>query len=183
MEIWKSVSGYEGIYEVSNAGRVRRNGRILKPWRTKNGYIHVTLCSDKRKKQVLVHRLVAKAFLEDIPGKDYVNHKNCNPSDNRVENLEWVTQSENVKYSYITGRAKNVARKRIACIDTGRIFYSSLEAATWVNLEFFHDSRNVKTISRTIRQCANKNGGRTKAYGLKWKFCDSEGSTTIPLWE
>ena len=181
MEIWKHVIGYEGLYEVSSLGRVRRvGGKVLKPWRTRNGYIHATLFSGKSKKQVLDHRLVAKAFLEPNPGKEYINNKNCNPSDNRVENLEWVTQGENVKYAYDLGRAVNVARKKIKCLETGRVFYSSMEAATWVNLECFHDSRNLNTISRTIRQCANGDNGRTKAYGFKWRFCDDEGSTTIP---
>lgn len=182
METWKQVIGYEGLYEVSSVGRVRRaDGRILKPWRTRNGYIHATLCSGGDKKQVLVHRMVAMAFLEAASGKNYVNHKNCNPSDNRVENLEWVTQSENVKYAYELGRAENAARKKIRCLETGREFYSSMEAATWVNLTRFHDSRNLKTISRTIRQCAaDKDGRRTKAYGFKWRFCGDEGSTTIP---
>lgn len=171
MEIWKPIVGYEALYEISSAGRVRRtDGRILKPWRTRNGYIHATLCRDKAKKHVLIHRLVATAFIEKPQGKDVVNHKNCNPSDNRVENLEWVTQSENVKYAYDLGRADNAARKKIQCVETGVEYYSSMAAATWVNLEKFHDSKNLNTISRTIRQCANKCGGRTKAYGLHWEF-------------
>lgn len=182
MEKWKPVEDYEGLYEVSNMGRIRRvGGKILKLARQRNGYIYAELYDGNSKsKRMLAHRVVAKAFLERIPGKDYVNHKNCNPSDNRAENLEWCTQSENVKYAYDLGRADNVARKKIECIETGRVFYSSMEAATWVNLECFHDSKNLKTVSRTIRQCANKNGGRTQAYGYKWRFCSGEGSTTIP---
>lgn len=171
MEIWKPIVGYENLYEISSAGRIRRkDGRILKPWRTRNGYIHATLCNGKSKKQVLMHRLVASAFLEKPTGKDVVNHKNCNPSDNRAENLEWVSQSENVKYAYDLGRADNAARKKIRCVETGEVYYSSAAAATWVNSEKYHNSKNLNTVSRTIRQCANKDGGRTIAYGLHWKF-------------
>lgn len=174
MEIWKPVKNYESLYEVSNLGRVRTadKHRVLKPWRTRNGYIHITLTKDKEHKQMLMHRVVATAFCEKPEGCDVVNHINCNQSDNRAVNLEWTTQSRNVKYAYDLGRADNVARKRIKCIETGREFYSSTEAATWLNLERFHDGHNLNTISRTIRQAANGSRGRKTAYGLHWVFCE-----------
>lgn len=181
MEIWKALKDYEGLYEVSNMGRLRRyNGKILKPFRTRNGYIHAVVVKDGVKKQLLMHRAVAIAFIKKPKGKDIVNHINNNPSDNRAENLEWCTQSENIKYSYDQGRGNNVARKKIVCVDTGHEYYSSMEAATWINKELFHDSHNLKTISRTIRSCANGDDERKQAYGYRWKFSESEGSTTIP---
>lgn len=172
METWKSVANYEGIYEVSDAGRLRRatDHKILKPFRTRNGYIHATLVKNGKKTQMLMHRVVATAFIEKPKDKNVVNHINCNPSDNRVCNLEWTTQSANVKYAYDLGRADNAARKRIICKENGREFYSSVEAATWVNDTQFHSSHNVNTISRTIRGAAANTYGRRSAYGLHWCF-------------
>lgn len=181
MEMWKSIKGYEGLYEVSDAGRIRRIGYgILKPWRERNGYIHIRLFKNGIGKTMLIHRVVAIAFLGDPVDGSVVNHINCNPSDNRASNLEWTSQSENVKYAYKLGRADNAARKKIVCVDNGKAFCSSMEAAVWLNGEKFHDSKNLNTVSRTIRQCANHERGHRKAYGLNWKFCDNEGSTTIP---
>lgn len=174
MESWKAVKHYESLYEVSNLGRVRtaKGHRILKPWRTRNGYIHITLTKDKAHKHMLMHRVVATAFCERGAGCDVVNHINRNPSDNRAVNLEWTTQSRNVKYAYDMGRADNVARKKIKCVENGKQFYSSMEAATWLNIERFHDSHNLNTISRTIRQAANGSRGHKTAYGLHWVFCE-----------
>jgi len=111
-EIWKDVLGYEELYQVSSLGRVKRlagyrvpEERILQPWRNAAGYLAVGLWRDGRRKHMLVHRLVAIAFLGKAPPGCEVNHKNGIKDDNRVENLEWVTQSENGKHAYdILGR-------------------------------------------------------------------------------
>lgn len=121
MEIWKDVVGYEGIYEVSNLGRVRthkdkitfsnKHGvrkwkqRILKD-KTPNGRdVRVSLWKDKKPKDFLVHRLVATAFLPKIEGKTCVNHIDGNPKNNNVENLEWCTHEENQNHAFDNGLA------------------------------------------------------------------------------
>jgi len=118
-EEWRPVVGYEGIYEVSNHGRVKRVsggqgarvGGILKFIPTKAGYSTVSLCMDCKPKMVLVHRLVAGAFIEKTGGRNVVNHKNFNKKDNRVENLEWTTHSENIRHSFKFGvRSRPSAR-------------------------------------------------------------------------
>jgi hypothetical protein len=104
-EIWKPVSGYDGLYEVSNLGRVRSYhnygwGRKEKPqlislYTSKRGYVQACLCRNNKSIQKDVHRLVAEAFLpEPAPGLQ-IDHINGIKSDNRVSNLEWVTPQEN----------------------------------------------------------------------------------------
>lgn len=101
-EIWRPVVGYEGYYEVSNFGRVKslnykRTGRpeILKPGNNGNGHLKVELSKDGKSKKFYVHRLVAQAFLEPVPGKDYIDHIDGNPENNVVTNLRYCTKPEN----------------------------------------------------------------------------------------
>ena len=113
-EIWKDIKGYEGLYQVSNLGRVKSlprlmfNGKgyfmskekILKLG-TANGYKRVTLCKNNEQEPFLVHRLVAEAFIPNPNNLPQVNHKIDDfehRSDNRVENLEWCTAEYNSNY-------------------------------------------------------------------------------------
>lgn len=103
-EAWKSVVGYEGVYEVSSLGNVRRCGRNVggraeyRPRRivvSKAGYCVVHLSQNGRKEMQKVHRLVAEAFLPNPDGKPCINHKDASKRNNAVENLEWCTHLEN----------------------------------------------------------------------------------------
>lgn len=109
-EIWKDIKGFEGIYQVSNLGRVRtpylRNGwgtfnkeRIITGYDNGNGYRAVHLCKCKKRFVRYIHRLVAEAFCEKRPGCNYINHLDHNRGNNAWTNLEWCTQEENVRYS------------------------------------------------------------------------------------
>lgn len=118
-EVWKPVVGYEGLYEVSDLGRVRRV-KIIEPSRKKHGYMQISLTgSDGVRKSFRLHRLVAEAFIPNPDGKPQVNHKDEDTENNRVKNLEWATAEENTNYGSRTARAtaKNGSKTPIIQID------------------------------------------------------------------
>ena len=97
-EIWKDVDLFNGLYQVSNIGRVKSfhgKTKILKPKLDKQGYYTIVLCKNKINKQYKIHRLVCGSFLENLENKQQVNNKNGVRNDNRLENLEYMTSSEN----------------------------------------------------------------------------------------
>lgn len=105
MEIWKDISGYEGKYQISNLGRVKRLGnnktkkeKIKIPAKNKDGYLRVNLYKEGKYKTFTVHRLVAEAFIQNPNNYPCVNHKDENPSNNNVDNLEWCDYKYNSNY-------------------------------------------------------------------------------------
>lgn len=152
IEIWKDVVGYEGLYQVSNLGNVkslnyRSKGisKILK-YSLLYGYPSLSLTKDGIYKTYRIHRLVAIAFIDNPNNKPQVNHKNGNRADNSLNNLEWVTNKENVIHAYkvlnrqisIETRNKLAAFKIKKVIDTesGKIFNSTLDACKYVDMTF-----------------------------------------------
>jgi hypothetical protein len=112
------VDGYEGHYQVSDDGQVMSiwygKPKTLKQFNRRNGYLGVGLCIRGKSINYFVHTLVAKAFCPGYHHGLTVNHKNLNKQDNRAENLEWVTASENIKHARRNGRCKNSGRKKVA---------------------------------------------------------------------
>ena len=106
MEKWRDIPGYEGFYQVSDLGNIRsirfNKIRNMKSWDS-HGYRAVELCMNNNRYTVGIHRLVALTFIPNPENKSEVNHKDRNKSNNNVENLEWVTQSENVAHAYRHG--------------------------------------------------------------------------------
>lgn len=109
-EIFKDVKGYEGIYKVSNFGRIKslgnnynRKEKILKGTNNGSGYFMVTLSKHGKQKTDLVHRLVAIAFIQNSENKKCINHIDGNKANNCVNNLEWITYSENNIHAYLIG--------------------------------------------------------------------------------
>lgn len=195
MEQWKPVSGYEGLYEVSDRGRVRsvekvvtgssRNGglthrmpRLLRQNQKRNGYLTVDLCRQGTVRTTLVHRIVAQAFLSNPDNLSQVNHLNLTKTDNRAENLEWCSPLENMRHAQRNGaRGTSSLRRFIRCRETGAVFAGSYKAAEWVNSERGHTG-DVPCMARSIRAAAT---GRTKSsYGFHWEDVIEEPSTTIP---
>lgn len=120
MELWKDLYGYEGIYQVSSLGNIKRlpliiksknnihkyyKEMLLKPSKTKYGYLKVSLTKYK-KITYLLHRLVALTFIDNPENKPQVNHKDANKSNNNISNLEWVTSNENIQHAYRNGLIK-----------------------------------------------------------------------------
>lgn len=135
-EEWRAVSGYEGIYEVSDLGRVRsyRRGKwgigdkpkILSS--DMGQYFGIALCKDGNKKVRYVHQIVAETFIPNPRNLTEVNHIDGNKRNNKVENLEWCTHGENMQHAADHGLFKSVQRK-VVCEDTGEVFVSITAAA------------------------------------------------------
>jgi len=133
-EIWHPCAGFETHYEVSNLGNVRSiermvnnrlgNGirrspaKVLKPCLGKSGYLLVNFCIDGIKSNHNVHRLVARAFIENESNKPQVNHKDGNKMNNCADNLEWVTASENTKHAYSVLNVFHYKRQLKAEVDS-----------------------------------------------------------------
>ena len=106
MEEWRDIKGYKGLYQISNIGNVKslnynHTGKegIMKPQDNGDGYLFVQLCKDGKVKNCRINRLVAQAFIPNPDSLPEVNHKDENPKNNNVENLEWCSRQYNVDYS------------------------------------------------------------------------------------
>lgn len=160
-EVWKDIQGYEGLYQVSNLGRVKslnyhREGKEKMLSVYKNGnYLRVTLFKNT-KKTFFVHRLVAEAFITNQKKLPEVNHKDENKENNCVNNLEWCTSLYNANY----GNRNNKIQKPIICIETGAEYQNLKEA-----------SQITKIYYTNISECCR--GKRKTAGGYHWKHKDA----------
>ena len=153
METWKSIAGFEGLYEVSNQGRVKSlkygKERILKPRKNACGYLHVGLHKDGHEKTVKIHRLVAEAFIPNPNNLETVNHKDEVKTNNVADNLEWMSQKDNNNYGSRTIRAAKANinhpsfSKKVQMFDkkTGELlatFPSTMEAERVTGIDHSH---------------------------------------------
>lgn len=126
-EEWKPIKDWEEYYEISNLGRVknRKTNKILKGDINNYGYYRIRLEIKGRRKRYFRHRLVAEHFIhnDDIENKKFVNHIDGDKSNNTVDNLEWVTQSENEKHAFKTGLKHKTNKPFIVRFDDGHIEY------------------------------------------------------------
>ena len=138
MERWKELKGYEGLYQISDKGRVlsvARNttkGGIRKAVPDKDGYLCVDLFKNNKRKNCKIHRLVALSFLEKEDGKNIVNHKDENKQNNCVENLEWCDVEYNNTYNHRQEKINARKRKPICGVATDgtKVFFPSVSEAS-----------------------------------------------------
>lgn len=170
MEIWVDIPNYEGLYEVSNYGNVRKSdGTLMNGSLNSYGYRVVSLTKSGKKKDKKVHRLVASAFLPTIPGKDVVNHIDGDKLNNYAGNLEWCTKGENVRHATMTLDSRRAPRPVLQLSGDGEpiaIFVSAAAAA-----------RSVGCTGALISACCN--GTATTAQGYRWEEFESETLATI----
>lgn len=176
LEIWKDIDGFEGTYQVSNYGRVRnikfvgharskKQDRILTQSVHRDGYFMVHLSEGKKDYYPQVHRLVAKAFLENPHGLPHVNHKDENKKNNEVSNLEWCTALYNTQYGTGQKRAHENKKKRIMQFDRGTMQLIKVHlSATDAAIELFGDKKKKSFITACAR------GESAAAYGFVWKY-------------
>ena len=144
-EFWKDIVGYEGLYQVSNFGRVKSadrtdrygrefKGKILTPCTDNLGYLHLGLQHDGKRKTVRVHRLVAEAFIPNTNNCKYINHKDENKQNNCVGNLEWCDTKYNINYGRHNEKVAKSHCKKVYCVELDKEFKSAKSAAAQLNL-------------------------------------------------
>ena len=187
IEIWKPVVGYEGLYEVSNLGKVKaikwhrgEEEKEMKPYTTYKGYLRLRLTKNGKGKQFQIHRLVAEAFIPNPENKPYIDHINTDRTDNTVwlnedgsinyekTNLRWVTNKENCnnpisKQNYSKSN-KDKTAVPILQFDKNMNFIKK-----WESMTDAETSLGIK--SRLSEYCGNKYGRKT-AGGFIWRYAD-----------
>lgn len=163
-EEWKPVVGYEGLYEVSNYGRVKslerlelcgnkwfrkRKEKLLQQCAKENDYLIVTLCNSTGHKMFYVHRLVAMAFIPNPNNLPQVNHKDEDKTNNHVDNLEWCTARYNSTYGTHVKRVAEKQSIKVRCIENGIVYDSGKEAARQLNI---NDGKILKCCSGKSKQ-------------------------------
>lgn len=158
-EIWKEIKGYEGLYAISDRGRVKslKSGRVLKPGINSNGYELVVLCKNGKQKNYTVHRLVAEAFIPNTDNLLQVNHIDECKTNNDVSNLEWVTASQNMKHS------AHQQSCRINQLTLDGKFVKVWGSSRQINKELGYNASSI------IQCCKGKYKQR---HGFRWQYSD-----------
>lgn len=173
---WKEIKGYEGRYLISSSGDVislkygGSNRAKMLTWKVNNkGYAWVELRKNGIKEQKLIHRLVAEAFIEKVEGLNLINHKDENPLNNDVDNLEWCDASYNARYS----RERHPERKRNGKNHLLAVIQFDKEGNVvkkWENARtiFLETGMSDWSIAETCR------GNRHTAYGYLWRYANED---------
>lgn len=163
-EIWKDIDGYEGLYQVSTYGNVKRmpgktsNGRILKPFADKNGYLCIGVSKNGVRKTFKIHRLVAMIYLPNPENLPEVNHKDENKTNNCVSNLEWCDHAYNSQYGT---RGEKIAQA------LSKAVYSIDESGNVEHFRSLSDAQRITGIYMANILCVLR-GEYSRAGGRRW---------------
>lgn len=189
--MWKDIVGYENHYQVNELGQIRtlknsslqKAGTILKSQiNKKNGYVYQMVYKDGKQKLLRVHRVVANAFLPNPNNLPQVNHKNGNKNDNRVQNLEWCTQEQNMLHAFKIGLAKPSDKQKRAIAETNKAKRKAVVFKQGSNVQVFESISKASketglSISTISRYCRGIRAGNIYS---KWSFYNSEQVTRPP---
>jgi hypothetical protein len=174
-EEWRAVVGYEGLYEVSNLGRVRslfRYKQIVKGIPTNRGYLRVTLCKNKVHKLCSIHRLVATAFIPNPYNYPCVNHKDEERTNNQADNLEWCSYKYNANYGHIVEKKRknrdySGISKPVRQLKNGKVIqeFPSIAAA-------IRALGLTKNAMSNISLNCKKAKFHKSAYGYQWEYVE-----------
>lgn len=153
VEVWKDIKGYESLYQVSNHGNVRSllfsKIHLLKASKNSSGYLTVALCRQGEVKTCYVHRLVARAFCDNLHNHNYVNHKDYNRENNHCLNLEWCTAEENTRYSAMRMRHPKTKSKPT---NTGeKYIYRTKYGSYRVQIKYKSYEKRFTTLEEAIK--------------------------------
>ena len=177
---WTPVVGYEDLYLVSTNGKVYsiRSHKILAPRRHNAGYLRVSLCRNGERKDAYIHRLMCEAFFgTPNDGRNYVNHLDEDPAHNQITNLEWTTNSNNIKYSWERHREErsqyfreNPSRKKgVVGIDKK----TKKEIGRWASMSQAARELGIHVSSISYSACSN---GKYAAGGIYFYKIKNEAS-------
>lgn len=153
-EVWKPVVGYEGLYEISNKGRLwsmPRNGTsggLIKGAYDKDGYLKYSLSKSGKQSNFFAHRLVAESFVPNPENKPHVNHLDEDTTNNNSENLQWCTPKENNNHGNHNLKVSMSKSKPIICMETGECYYGISECARRTGLH----NGNISKVLRGVRK-------------------------------
>lgn len=176
-EVWKDIEGYEGLYQVSNWGRVKRlegldslghlrKERIFKSVKNHNGYLYVGLYKDGKCKQHFVHRLVAQAFIHNPDNLPYINHKNEIKDDNNADNLEWCSTAYNCNYGT---RNQRIADTKINGKRSKTVYQYTLDGDFVAEYPSVNEIQRQLGFAKThISDCCL--GRYKQSYGFIWRY-------------
>lgn len=186
MEEWRTIEGYEGMYEVSSQGNVRslpkavdigvciqnRKEKFLKQVPDGKGYMMVWFYKDGKRKMHKVHRLVAKAFIPNTENKPEVDHINADKADNRMENLRWVTSRENF-HNPITYKRNADSKRGVLNHKAKAVVQMDMQGNVIREWGCMQDATTALGKKRShITDCCL--GLRDHCLGYKWKYKDDE---------
>lgn len=172
-EQWRMIPDYDGLYMVSNLGRVKslnfhQTGRenLLKPYKSKMGYLSCTLWKNGKPKILKLHRLVAMAFIPNHENKPYINHKDENPLNNCVDNLEWCTAQYNTNYGTGNSRRSETLTNGKTAKKIAQYSLDEKLIKIWPSMSEI--TRQLGYPFGNISRCCRGNG--KTAYGFIWKY-------------